>query len=145
MYRSLLTLRESSHNNRIAEVGRDLWKQSGPNHLLKQNHLQQVAQNHLQMVFKFLQGWGFHDLSGQPAPVLSHPHTEEVFPWCSESLLWFSVCPLPLILQWVPIKTAWLSLLCFFPSGIYINLWDPLSLLFSQLSHSFLQERWSSP
>lgn len=74
MYRSLLTLRESSHNNRIAEVGRDLWKQSGP------NHLQRVAQNHLQTVFKFLQGWGLHDLSVQPAPVLSHPPTEEVFP-----------------------------------------------------------------
>ena len=32
-------------------MGRDLWRSSGPTPLLKQGHLEPVAQDHVQMVF----------------------------------------------------------------------------------------------
>ena len=48
--------------------------------LLKQGLLQLVAQEHVQMAFEHLQGWRLHNLSGQPVPVLGHPHSEKVFP-----------------------------------------------------------------
>ena len=64
----------------MAEVGRDLWRSSAPTTLLKQGHLQLVAQDHVQTAFEYLQGWRIHNLSGQPVPVLSHPHGAKVFP-----------------------------------------------------------------
>lgn len=36
-------------DHRVIEVGRDLWRLSGPSSLLKQEHLEQVAQNHIQV------------------------------------------------------------------------------------------------
>lgn len=40
----------------MADVGRDLWKPSGPTPLLKQGNLDLVAQDHVQLAFEFLQG-----------------------------------------------------------------------------------------
>jgi len=59
--------------HRMAEVGRDLWRSSGPSPLLKQDHLEQVAQDHVQMASEYLQGWRLHSLFGQPLPVHTHP------------------------------------------------------------------------
>ena len=39
----------------MAEVGRDLWRSSGPNPLFKQGHPEQVALDKVQMVFEDLQ------------------------------------------------------------------------------------------
>jgi len=47
--------------------------------LLNQGHLQLVAQDSVCMAFKHLQGWRLHSHSGQPVPVLGHPHSENVF------------------------------------------------------------------
>ena len=57
----------------MAEVGRDLWRSSGPTPLLKQGHPEQAAQDCVQMAFEYLQGWRLHSLPGQPVPVLGHP------------------------------------------------------------------------
>jgi len=62
------------------KLGKDLWRPSGPTPLLKQGHLEPVAQDHLQMAFEYPQGWRLHRLSGQPVPGLGHPHSETVFP-----------------------------------------------------------------
>lgn len=43
-------------------------------------HLGRVAQDHIQAAFKGLWDRKFDHLSGQPIPVLSHPHSKEVFP-----------------------------------------------------------------
>lgn len=40
-------------------------------------HLEQVVQDHVQMAFEHLQSWTLHKLSGQPMPLLSHPHRKE--------------------------------------------------------------------
>ena len=53
------------------EVKRDLWRSSGPPPLLKQGHLQQAAQDHVQMAFGYLQGHRLHYLVGRP--LLSAP------------------------------------------------------------------------
>ncbi|KAK4831098.1 hypothetical protein QYF61_015296, partial [Mycteria americana] len=43
-------------NHRMVEVGRGLWRSAGPTPLLKQGHLEPVAQDHFQMAFEYLQG-----------------------------------------------------------------------------------------
>lgn len=62
----------------------NVWDWKGPLEViwsttqLKQGHLEQVAQGHVQMAFESLQGWRSHNLSG-PVPVLSYPHTDKMF------------------------------------------------------------------
>ena len=73
----------------MAETGKDLWRTSGPNLLLKQ-----VAQDRVQMAFEYLQGGRLHNLPGQLVPVLSHPHREKVFLDVQGNLLYFGLCPL---------------------------------------------------
>jgi len=53
---------------------------TGPTPLLKQGHLQPVAQDNVHMAFEYLQGWRLHSVPGQPVPVLGCPHSEAVFP-----------------------------------------------------------------
>ena len=64
----------------MGETGGDLWRSSGPTPVLKQGHLEQVAQDCIQMAFQYLQGWRLHNLSGQPVPVLGHSPSKKVFP-----------------------------------------------------------------
>jgi len=60
----------------MVRVGRDLWGSSGPNALTKQGHLQQVAQDHAQAGFEYLQRRRIHNPSGQPVPVIHHPQSK---------------------------------------------------------------------
>jgi len=64
----------------MVQVGRQLYRQSCPTPVLKQGHLEPVVQDSVQLAFKYLQGWRLHNPSGQPLPLLSHPHSEKVFP-----------------------------------------------------------------
>ena len=47
--------------------------------VLKQRHLDLVAQDHIQMAFEYPQGGRPYYLSGQPVPVLGRPRRTEVF------------------------------------------------------------------
>ena len=49
----------------------------------KQGHVQldQSAQSPVQPDFECLQGWGIDHLSGQPVPVLHHPHCKKFLPY----------------------------------------------------------------
>ena len=70
--------------------------------LLKQGHLEPVAQGHVQTDFEYLQGWRLCSLSGQPVPVLSHLHSEKVFPSVQREPPVFHFVPggtLPLVLS----------------------------------------------
>ena len=73
-----LTNHRISH--RVADTGRDLWRSPDPIPLLKQGHLEAVAQDHVRMAFDRLQGRKLHNLSGQPVPVLGHPDSKKAFP-----------------------------------------------------------------
>ena len=59
-------------------VGRELCGSSSPIPLPKQGHLEQVTQDLVRAGFEYLQRRRLHNLSGQPAPVLLHPQSEEV-------------------------------------------------------------------
>jgi len=61
-------------------VGRDLRGSSSPTPLPKQGHLQQAAQDLVQVGFEYLQRRRLCKPSGQPLPVLRHPQREEVLP-----------------------------------------------------------------
>ena len=61
-------------------VGRDLCGSSSPTPLPKQGHLQQAAQDLVQVGLEYLQRRRLHSLPGQPVPVLCHPQSEEVLP-----------------------------------------------------------------
>ena len=62
--------------------------------LPKQGHLQQAAQDCVQVGLEHLQRRRLHNLLGQPVPVLRHPQREEVLPHVQTEL------PVP---QFVPI------------------------------------------
>jgi len=61
-------------------VGRDLRGSSSPTLLPKQGHLQQAAQDLVQVGLEYLQRKRLHNLPGQPVLVLHHPQREEVLP-----------------------------------------------------------------
>ena len=68
-------------------VGRDLCGSSSPTLLLKQGHLQQAAQDLVQVGLEYLQRRRLHSLPGQPVPVLRHTQREEVLPRVQTELL----------------------------------------------------------
>jgi len=78
-------------------VGRHIWRSSGPSTLLKQGHLEPVAQDHIQMAFEYLQGWKLHNPLGQPVPVFSNPRRKKVFPDVQRE---------PAVFQFVPIASG---------------------------------------
>ena len=45
-----------------------------------QGHLQQAAQDLVQVGLEYLQRGRLHNLPGQPVPVLHHPESEEALP-----------------------------------------------------------------
>jgi len=47
-------LHRITQNHRMVGAGRELWRSSSPTHLLKQVHLQQAAQDHVQVGFEYL-------------------------------------------------------------------------------------------
>ena len=75
-------------------VGRDLCGSSSPTPLPKQGHLQQAAQDLVQVGLECLQRRRLHSLPGQPVPVLHHPRREEVLPHVQTELP---------VLQFVPV------------------------------------------
>lgn len=54
-----------SQNHKMVEVGRNLCRSSDPTRLLKQDHLEHIAQDHVQVAFEYRQGWRLHNVSGQ--------------------------------------------------------------------------------
>jgi len=83
-----------SQNHRMVGIGRDLCGSSSPTPLPKQGHLQQAAQDPVQVGLEYLQRRRLHSLPGQPVPVLCHPQREEGLPHVQMEL------PMP---QFVPV------------------------------------------
>jgi len=61
-------------------VGRDLCGSSSPTLLPKQGHLRQAARTLSRQVLNTSREEDFHNLSGQPVPVLCHPQSKDVLP-----------------------------------------------------------------
>lgn len=81
-----------SHSHRMAEVGRDPWRPSGPSLLLRQGHPEHFAQDHIQVDFEYLKRRRFCRLSGQP--VLKSPHGKEAFPHIQLEVIVFQFVPI---------------------------------------------------
>jgi len=63
LFLSFLPFTESQ-NHKMVKVGMDLWRSSGPNHLLRQGHLELLPQERVQTALEYLQGWRLHKLPG---------------------------------------------------------------------------------
>ena len=70
-------------------VGRNLCGSSSPTPLPKQGHLQQAAQDLVQVGLEYLQRRTIHNIPGQPVPVLRHPQSEEILPHVQMELAMF--------------------------------------------------------
>ena len=68
----------ASQNHSMADVRRDHWVHVAQP-LLQQGHPEQGARGCVQVTFGDLQG-GDPTASGQPVPLLRHPHSREMFP-----------------------------------------------------------------
>ena len=64
----------------MVAVGRHLCNSNSPPPPLNQVHLDQAAQDLVQVGFEYLQRRRLHNPSGQPVQVLRHPQREEVLP-----------------------------------------------------------------
>ena len=71
-----------SQNRRMAYVGINLKAHlfPAPCHGQYFHPPDHGAQEPIQLAFEYLQGWGTHSLSGQPAPVPHHPLSKEYLP-----------------------------------------------------------------
>ena len=74
-------------------VRRDLCGSSSPTPLPKQGHLQQAAQDLVQVGLEYLQRRRLQKPSGQPVPVLHHPQSEEVLPRVQVELRMLQLMP----------------------------------------------------
>lgn len=61
-------------------IGRCLWRSSGLIPFLSQGHLVPVAQDLVQIAFKYPQEWRIHDLPEQSVSVSGHPRSAKVLP-----------------------------------------------------------------
>jgi len=102
----------------MVEVGSNLWGSSHPTPLLKQGDLEQVVQDCGQVAFEYLQGY-LHNLTGLPLSVLSHPHSEIVFPDIQRE---------PPVLQSVPVASD-LVTGCLAPSSLHPSFRYPYTLM----------------
>lgn len=64
----------------------------------EEGQLVQVAQDHIQLGFKYLQGCRLTNCSQQPAAEFDHLHRKKVFPMSKWNFLYFNLCPLSLVL-----------------------------------------------
>lgn len=133
---------QTPHNHRVREW-LSLEGTSGDqlsNAPLKQEHLKQVAQNHLKIAFKYLQEWKFHYLTGQPVLVFSPAHSEKVSSGVHREPPVFQLVPLPLVLSLAISERSLVLAFLHVPFRyLYILVRPSLSLLFSRLnSHSTL-------
>ena len=77
---------EIAQNHRMAWVGRDLKDHQAPTPHHRQGRqppyliLVQAAQGPIQPGLEHLQGWGIHNLSGQPVPAPHCSHSKELSP-----------------------------------------------------------------
>ena len=135
-------------NQRMAEVGRDLWRSLAQS-LFQQGHPEQSAQSHIQAASEDPQG-----RDPQPLGSLcqgSITHTAQKCSWCSEGTSCSPICAHGLwSWHWAPLTESCSILLALFLQ-VFMNAVEiSLSLLFSRLNSSsylrlFLYSRGSSP
>lgn len=61
----------------MVEAERDHRRSFSPTSLLTQGQVEHIPWDCVQMALEILQGWKLCNLSGQPLPVVGHPHSKE--------------------------------------------------------------------
>lgn len=96
----MLSSAASFAGSQMFEIGRDLWKSSGPTPLLKKSHLESSAQVCVSMSSEYLQNLAIYNLSGHAVPVLGLSLTRKMcFLVVRGKLLHFSLYPFLLVLS----------------------------------------------
>ena len=115
-------------NHRMVGVGRNLWRSSSPTSLLKQDHLEQAALDHVQEGFEYVQRRRLHNPSWVAcSSTLSLPKQRSSSS-CSDGTSYASVCArCPLCCRWAPLKRAWPHPPDTHPWDIYKHLLGPLA------------------
>lgn len=67
------------------------------NHYLTLLRLNLVPHHHISAFLKYLQGWGFDHLFGQPVLVFKNPFKEQNFLMSNLNLPWYNLKPFPLV------------------------------------------------
>lgn len=67
------------HDHKVVGVARNLQRLSVWIPLLRQGQLELVAQDHVQLSYKCLQGWRLHNPSGQSISMFEHLHNRHFF------------------------------------------------------------------
>lgn len=80
-------------------VGGNLWRPPGPTPLLKQSHLEQAAQDCVQVVLKSSKEWDSTASWGKLFHSSVYPHSKSVSLYSEGTTCVFSLCPLPLVLS----------------------------------------------
>ena len=107
-------------NHRVVEVGRDLWRSSVPTPLLKQGHLEPVAQD----VSRWLLNISSNETLQPPWATCSDAQSTSQWrsvSWCSDRTSCISICAHVLwSCHWASLKRAWLHPIHIPLSGISI-------------------------
>lgn len=102
------------------EVGKDLWMLSGPTSLLKAVSVSADCSGLCPLAFEYLQGWRFHNLSGQPLALFDHHYSgKKTKQFFKEIPLYFNFYLLPLVFSLVFTKKN-LALLYLYPTIRYL-------------------------
>lgn len=111
-----------SQNHRMNKNGRHHQRSSSPTSLLKQDPLEQIAQDCIRIILEYFQ-WGWlNNLSGQPVPVISHTHSKGVLLHVQVELPLSACCLSPYCLALL--SRAWVHPLDILPSDIYRCWWN---------------------
>lgn len=133
MWKLWLTISELSQNHCMVEAGRYLWRASGPTPMLKQGHLERVAQDHVQTACQLSP----RKKTPQPLWALCQCSVtltvEKVFLMLKGNLL--CCCVLPLVLS-LGSSEKTLDPSCLHPPFRYLDtlMRCPLSRLFTRLN-----------
>lgn len=106
------------------------------NPLLKQCHLEQVAQGSVQLSFEYLHRWRLHNLPGQPVSAFNHSHNRKLFSYVQVGFPFFQFVHFALCLVTGITGTSWWS-----PSSLLLH---HVSKDMDQLSLGFFWFRLSS-
>jgi len=108
LFSALGTILTESENHRMLVVGRDLWGSSSPTPLPKQGHLQQAAEDLIQVGLEYFQRRRTHNLSEKTCSSAPSPSEGRSSSSCSAGTSYASVCArCPLSHHWAPLKRVW--------------------------------------
>ena len=123
--------------HRMAELGRDLWRSSGPTPLLTHSQLPRTMSRQL---FNISEDGGSTSSVGNLCRCSVTPAVKECFPIFRWNLLCFTLCPLPLVLSLGTTERAWLH-----PFRTSVQVFIYINKILPQPSLLWAKQLWLLP